>query len=199
MADCALKKLTAGIPRNCQPTTPGIQDEAILFNWDDIDMSACTFDENNPMIMKTLVLKIESPALKGFLIKGQRMSNVKSYALAAAKYSPAWTHSFAFIIADNDPVAKQRMVELANGKFVVMYANNYVNTAKALTPQDSTYEVAGLAAGLYMAEGTDTNADANGGLYIKLQTAADAKEPYPPYQYFNTSIAATVLARASLI
>jgi len=59
--------------------------------------------------------------------------------------------------------------------------------------------VIGLAAGLYLAEGTDTNADANGGWFLKLATAGDAKEPYAPYQYFVTSIAATESARASLI
>jgi hypothetical protein len=199
MADCALEKLTVGIPRNCQPTAPGVQDEAIIFNWEDIDFSLCTYDASNPMIMTGLVLKGTSPATKGFLIKGQRMSNVKTATFAPTKYSPAWTHSFSFIIADNDPVAKKRIVEISNGKFVVMYANNYINTSKATTPQDSTYEVIGIGAGLYLTEGNDTNADANGGWFLKLATASDAKEPYAPYQYFVTSIAATEAARASLI
>jgi len=132
MADCALEKLTVGIPRNCQPTAPGVQDEAIIFNWDDIDFSLCTFDAANPMIMTGLVLKNESPVLKGFVIKGQRMSNMKTATFAPTKYAPAWTHSFSFIIADNDPVAKKRIVEISNGKFVVMYAISILIPAKLL-------------------------------------------------------------------
>ena len=119
------------------------QDEAIIFNWDDIDFSLCTFDATNPMILKTIVLKESSPALTGFLIKGQRMSNVKTATLSNSKYAPAWTHSFGFIIADNDPEAKKRVVDwhetVTNGDVLEYAYDNSIQNIFWIYPKPSSF------------------------------------------------------------
>lgn len=195
---CTLEKLTANIAKNCEPIVPGVDDLIYIINYADIDKSLCTFNAN-PLILETIVLETASPSLTAFTLQGQRMSNTKGAIYAPAKYAPAWTHEMMFYIFDNDPVAKKRVGEFANGKFVIIYKNNYINRSKAGTPQDSTWEVIGWDAGLYLTEANNNNADASGGWYLKVATAGDAKESLPPLQFFNTDIATTEAALAALL
>jgi len=188
---CTFAKLSGSIAKNCQNIVPGIKERIYLINYDEVDFDSCTFNSTNELIVESIVLKSTSPSYSAFYLDGQQMSNGKEAVYSPSKYMVGHTHAITAFIFDNDPIAKKRFTELANGKFLAIVENNYNNTEKSGTPSDSLWEVYGWDSGLYMTEGGNNNADAQGGWYLKLATAADAKESNVPYTVFVTDASST--------
>lgn len=97
---------------------------------------------------------------------------------------------------DNSPTVKQRIVDLAQGRFVVILKNNGIkdNPVAPEVKGDNVYEAWGWKTGLVMGPETQRNtndADTGGGISLQLMTKDNRKEVRPPYSVFITSLTAT--------
>ncbi len=196
MATC-YNKLTANILLNCSVNlVGGISDKVWLINRDDIDFDNCTFDTTNDNIIESIVLKSASPNYTGFSIQGFRNSNDYENTLVKGKYMNGWDQKLTIRVFDNDATTKERINELANGKYVAIIENNYQSDDKT-----STFEVLGWNVGLEILEATRVvnDADTKGSWVVVLQTDEDNKEPYPAKTFFNTDVATTRAAIEALI
>lgn len=199
MATCNLEKLTADIDRNCDVIVPGVENIVYAINFEDVNKALSTFDGSNELTLDGIVLTTSSPAVTAFTMEGQKNSFVKECTFAPSKFVNGWMHKLTGRVFDNDPIAKKRVTELANGKFIVIVKNIYKNANKVGTPNDSTYEVYGWANGLNASVINNTDADTRGGWYFELASIADYPEPNLPYAFFKTSIAATDALIAALL
>jgi len=189
-------KITKGIVHNClDKLVSGLHDEIILINHEDIDFDASTFDATNKMMLSDIVLKTASPALTGFKIEGYNFSNEANVALAKKRFISGWDHNFLFRVFDNNPEVKQFVVDAVDSRFVILAKNRYRNK-NSTVDGTSVFEVYGWELGLEISEATrDLNDSETMGAWV-LQAACDEenKEPYPPYTFFKTDLAATEAA-----
>lgn len=195
-------KIASSIAHQClDKLKSGIKDRLYLFNIDDIDKTASTFDPTNKFILTSIVLKTASPALSGYTVDGFNFSNEHDTALAKGKYIDNWDHNLTFRIFNNTPEDKKWIVEATGSRFVVVIENNYSN--KNATPAGTTvYEVLGWENGLEISEATrsTTDEDTKGGWTLKATCDEVNKEPYPPYAlYYSGGEAATKSALEALV
>jgi hypothetical protein len=198
---CNFTEISTDINENCDVIIPGKEDLMYAIPLDWIDKAACVFNTSNPMILEDLILKTPASPLdyKAFKIIGKRGSNYAGSVLAKGKYSVGRTHDTSFFIFDNDPIAKKLVAEYSNTTFVIVAKTKYNNRTKAGTPSDCLYEVYGWDNGMDISEETNTNADANGGWFLKAATPEGAIEGLPPLTFFKTSAAATEAAVLALL
>jgi hypothetical protein len=191
MTVCNFETITKNIEKNCDVVIPGKEDLMYAVPMAYIDKSACTFNVSNPLIMEDFVLKDNSPDYSSFEIHGSRGSNDATAKLAPSTYKTGFNHEGMFYIFDNDPVASKLVAEYAETPFVLIVKNKYNNRNKVGTPSDSLYQVYGYDSGLYLSEADNSNADAQGGWFMKAATSSKSKEPNPPLTLFKTSAAVT--------
>lgn len=195
-------KITSNIVHNClDKLKSGIKDRLYLFNYDDVDKVASTFDPTNKFIITALVLKTVSPALSGYTVDGFNFSNEHDTALAKGKYIDNWDHNTLFRIFDNTPDIKKWINDLADSRVIAVIENCYSNK-NASPAGTSVFEVLFWENGGEIAEATRNanDADMKGGWTIKLTCDETNKEPYPPYTlYYTGGEAATKSALEALV
>lgn len=186
-------KITAGITRNClDKMVNGLEDELILINWVDVDREASEFDANNKMIITDIVLKTISPPASGFKIEGQNASNEHNTALVKRRFVNGWDQNLMFRVFDNTPEVKEILRDAEQSRFVAIIKNKY-NNRNATTPGTTVFEVLGWEHGLELNEVTRNAGDEEsaGGWVLTAGCDETLKEPYPPYTFFDTSLAVT--------
>lgn len=195
-------RITSNIAHQClDKLKSGLKDRLYIFNFDDVNKTASTFDPTNKLILTSLVLKTASPALSGYTLDGFNFSNEHDTALAKGKYIDNWDHNLTFRIFDNTPEVKEWINNATNSRFIVVIENNYSN--KNASPAGTTvFEVLGWDNGLEISEATrsTTDEDLKGAWTLKASCDEANKEPYPPFTlYYPGGEAATKAALEALV
>lgn len=189
------KKLTESITATCTfPLVPGIDDEIYVINYEDIE--SFTLNAQNDNIIEGITLKSASPALSGFKITGFRYSNEYENSLVKGRYINEWEQKLTIRIFDNSPDVKERIDELANGRFVFIIKNRYQNANG-----NSVYEVLGYTNGLEMTEckRNPDDKDLRAGWVCTFSTGDFGKEHYPAKTFFITDLDTTKTALEALV
>jgi len=196
----ACSKIAADILYTCAQMVAGVKDLAYFINIDDIDKDNSTFDQDNPCLITSLVLKSASPDLQAFRVEGHNYSNEHDTALVKKTFYNSWEHNFRFRIFDNTPEVKLWIKNAAEARFVVIQENNYSSDA---SPAGRTvFEVLGWDFGLEIKEAVRVAADEElaGGWNLLAGCSETLKESKPPLAMFiGGSITATRAAIASLL
>lgn len=197
MSTCS--KIAAEILFNCAQMVAGIKDVAYFINIDDVDKDNCTFDESNPLLITSLVLKDTSPQVTAFRVEGHNYSNEHDTALVKKTYYNAWEHNFRFRIFDNTPEVKLWIDSAVKARFVIIQENNYSSDA---SPAGRTvFEVLGWDFGLEVKEAVRAAGDEElaGGWNLLAGCSETYKESKPPLAMFNGTLTATRAAIVSLL
>lgn len=191
MPDCSL--LTENIiALDCDnPTVAGVAGNGYIINYADIDFDLSTVADG---VISSLVLKAGKYA---YTITTDPDGIEPSWKAAPGAFRRDQYEMMVDVkIFDNSPTVKQRIVDVAQGKFVVILKNNYIKDAP-VAPEvkgETVYEAWGWKTGLIMGDGTARNAndaDTGGGINLQLKTSEKRKEPRPPYTVFITSLTVT--------
>lgn len=170
------------------PPAAGLENEALLINWDDIDRAQCAFSETQPNVLETLVLKTGKKAN----IVQQRKTSFNGTAIAQVEgtYSTGTTQTFAFAVFENSADAKANIEKMLNGKFIAIVQNSS-------GAEDSRYEVLGWYTGLKKPTlAKDYVAEESAGVYAI--TLASGNEPSLPVSFFKTDLDTTATAYEAL-
>lgn len=174
------------------PPVAGVAGTGYIINFEDIDLDNCVISSTG--VISALVLKAGKYA---YSITTDPDGIEPMWKAAPGAYRrDQFEMSMQIKIFDNSPTVKQRIVDVSQGKFVVVLKNNGMkdNPVAPEVKGDNVYEAWGWKTGLIM--GADTQRDANdadlgGGINLHLMTSEKRKEPRPPYSIFITSLTLT--------
>lgn len=145
MASCD-SVIKRDIQANCTNALVGeAENVAYIMNRDDIDFDSCVAGTSFNT-WTDIVLKAGKTAYVVHQL-GDSFSGL-GVEMEKKRYQNTYATTFPFAIFDNDPETKENVEGIANGRFVVIWENKYKNTAKAGTPGDSVFEMAGFKLGL---------------------------------------------------
>lgn len=187
-------QLAADLAANCTvKPVKGIKSHGFIMNYNDIDFEATSRDENNPNIVKSLILKTGKKAYKMY-VPGKSPYTGTKKSLSAGTYRNRFNKDVSIVILDNGPeVAHNIIDQLANGTFVVVLENKFPGS-----DNKNTFEIYGLEAGLTATAMDDDkySDDTEGGWLATLQ---EENAPTSGIYLYSESIAATRAALESLV
>lgn len=170
----------------------GMESDGIIMNRDDIDFSKCVMDDENPLIIKQIVLK---QGKKAFAIKqlgSKPFTGLKS-DLNVGTYSNKWDTELPIMVLGNTPeIVANIIVGLTNGTFVEISRN--VTKGKNGSAE---YQVFGWNGGLRASAGTREpwSDDTEGGY---LMTLKEEGAKLPAMFFFNQDSSTTAAAYEAL-
>lgn len=176
-----------------EQVTKGMESDAAIINRDDIDFSKTVFDDENPNIIKQLVLKKGKKAYKVVQQGSTPYTGTKS-ELNVGTYRNSWNHEIPIVVLANTPDVCANIIDgLANGKFVLIVRN----VSKG-TDGKAEYQIFGYAQGLKASEGSNEkySEDTEGGWLITLK---EEQTPKCAMFFFNTDSETTATQYESLL
>lgn len=181
-------EITANIERDCNALpVGGVKSTLRLGNIEDI--ASIVFDVTNPLIVTDIVMKAGKKMFKYEVFKrGHKPRFEKVNGDISDRYRHVIDTSIQ--IWDN---ATKLQVEGLNGASTFAIVENLQNTG------DARFEIYGLDAGLYVADGAVRNLSENDGIYtLSLSSDDQSLEPHIPRSFWSTTYSATVTALAEL-
>lgn len=185
MSDCT-GKITADIDVDCDNLpVAGIELDVLIFNIDDIDRTATTFDATNRLLMTGFALKAGKT---GYKLTGVKQSNGKSYELVKKDNMPdKWKHLFAGVIFAPSAENKLQFANLSLGnKYAIMVEQKWKGASNA-----DAFELLGYDSGLELLSGKNSSKENDNTITFELGSADGYEERNPPYTFLDTTYAAS--------
>lgn len=172
--DCT-GSLTADIAYNCeQAPVGGIEQNVVLINKDDIDVSQTTLDVANRTLITKLQLK---PGKTGFLLTGVKQSNGKAWELVKKENAPdKFKHTFSGVIFNPSNANKIQADQLSKGgKYIVVVEQVWKGTSSK-----DAFEVLGYQSGLELMTMTNNSKENDNMIMFELSSADGFEEGTMP-------------------
>ena len=187
-------QLAADLVASCTvKPVKGIKSHGFIMNYNDIDMEATARDENNPNIVKSLILKTGKKAYKMY-VPGKSPYTGTKKTMSAGTYRNRFNKDVSIVILDNGPDVSHNIIDqLANGTFVIVLENKFPGS-----DNKNTFEIYGLEAGLTATALDDDkySDDTEGGWLATLQ---EENAPTSGIFLFGESLSATRTTLESLV
>ncbi|QYJ68935.1 hypothetical protein [Flavobacterium litorale] len=188
MPDCT-GNLTADILFDCaNAPIGGIEQNIVLINKDDIDVSTTTIDGTNRILVTNLQLK---PGTTGYILEGVKQSNGKAWELVKKENAPdKFKHTFSGVVFNPSAANKQQADELSKGaKYIAVVEQVWKG-------EDSVdaFEVLGLKSGLELLTMTNNSKENDNMIVFELSSADGFEETTMPKTLLETDYATTKTA-----
>lgn len=171
----------------CQNSTPGLESELVLINFDDVDRSASEVTDN---VISDLILK-ESKT--GFLYTSEKNAFEGDSPLNKGTYRTGFNHSLVIRAFVKSQDAKDEINAMARCKFIGVAKNK--DTASG----ETKYEVYGWDNGLELNDLSAPTNDGDGIIYtITLGTGENQRESELPKSFYKTDLSSTEKAFEAL-
>ena len=194
MANLCESIISKDISFSCDElATKGMESDGIIMNRGDIDFASTVFDNTNPNIIKTLVLKTGKRAYEIVQASNTPFTGTQS-ALEVGTYRNTFTHTVSFVVLANDPSVAHDFIDgLANGTFVAILRNKH----KGGNTGDGEYQIYGYNQGLVANEISNDkySEDTDGGWLVNLQETGSR---FSAMFLFNTDASTTAAAYEAL-
>ena len=180
------------------PIVPGVEQEGVIINRKDIDLTTVAFNATRKNVIETLALKKGKKGYK-VVVSGSTPFTGTNTALAVGTYRNTFTNTVNMVVLANDPDVCADVIDgLANGEFVVILENKAKSLDKEENPGDSAYQIYGYYQGLKAAELSNDkySEETEGGWAVSLQ---ETKVPKSALFYYKTSYETTKAAVDALV
>jgi len=171
MANCE-DKLTAAITKDCDnKPVGGVEVDACLINFDDIDKITSTLDVANDLIITNLSTKTGT---SGFKIEGVKQTNSVSFEMVKKEETfDMYKHVFAGVILAPTAANKKLLAQVASGgRYVVVVEKKF----KGASGVDA-FEVLGWGSGLVISTVIYNSKEADGVIKFELASEDGFEEP----------------------
>lgn len=174
--------ISMGIQRNCaERSVAGLEPNAVLVNYEDVDFDAVTWAENSSNIVEDLPLK---PGKIGYNIyqEGSQPFSGSTVTITAptATLAGSVSQTVNIRVLETNPAVCEKLIDkiINGGRFVMVVENKAKGLKDASTPGASAFEVIGLDNGLMLAEGGTRDRyseETNGGWLIPLTVSGERR------------------------
>ncbi|KGO91753.1 hypothetical protein [Flavobacterium subsaxonicum] len=180
--DCT-GKLTANITFDClNAPIGGIEQNIVLINKDDIDVTATTVSALNRLQVTGIQLK---PGTSGYRLSGIKQANGKAWELVKKENAPdKFKHTFSGVIFSPSLENKEQADKLSQGaKYVVVVEQVWKGEGNA-----DAFEVLGLNSGLELTTMTNSSKENDNMIMFELSSADGFEETTMPKTYYWTPV-----------
>lgn len=193
MSDICDRSILHDFGYDCEnPNAAGLEKEALLINFDDIDRVAsvvtntpATGQQGAKTVLTKLVLKAGKKA--NTIVQVKDSFSGTAVAQADGTYTTGFNHTFAFVSFDRSPAAKQAIANMVNTRTVAVVVNK-------TAPDDSKYEVFGWYSGLGATATVTQDYVAAEGVGAIPITLVSGLEPALPLSFYDTDLETTAAA-----
>lgn len=182
-------KLSGDIIKDCDNAPmAGIEVNAVLINFDDVDKGASTLDGTNDLIITSLATK---SGTSGFNIEGIKQVNGVSFELVLKEESfDAYKHMFAGVILNPSAANKALLKEISSGgRYVVVVEKKWKGVDQA-----DAFEVLGWDTGMLISTSVWNSKESDGVIKFELASADGYEEPNMTRNLLETDYATTKTA-----
>jgi hypothetical protein len=172
--DCT-GSLTANIVFDClNAPVAGIEQNIVLINKDDLDITATTLDAANRLLVTSLVLKAGK---KGYKLTGVKQANSKAWELVKKENAPdKFKHTFSGVIFSPSLANKTQADNLSKGsKYVVVVEQTWKGDDNA-----EAFEILGYHTGLELVTMTNSSKENDNMIMFELASADGFEESTMP-------------------
>ena len=183
------EKLAADIIKDCDnKPIGGIEVNAVLINFDDVDKASSTFDASNDLIITNLAT---SSGTAGFSLEGIKQVNGISFELVKNEEGfDKYKHVFAGVILSPSAANKKSVANIASGgRYVVVIEKKFKGASQA-----DAFEVLGFDNGLEISTMVYNSKEADGVIKFELASAEAFEEPEMTRNVLETDYATTLTA-----
>jgi hypothetical protein len=166
----------------------GIEQNVVLINKDDIDVTATTTDATNRILVTNLQLK---PGASGYLLTGVKQSNGKAWELVKKENAPdKFKHTFSGVIFNPSATNKLQADSLSKGaRYIAVIEQVWKGT-----DSEDAFEVLGLSSGLELMTMTNSSKENDNMIMFELSSADGFEETTMPKTLLDVTYAATKTA-----
>jgi len=189
--DCT-GSLTADILFDCaNAPVGGIEQNVLLINKDDIDMTSTTVDATNRILVTNLQLKAGKT---GYLLSGVKQSNGKAWELVKKENAPdKFKHTFSGVIFNPSAENKLQADSLSKGaKYVAVVEQVWKGTGNK-----EAFEVLGFSSGLELTTMSNSSKENDNMIMFELASADGFEEVTMPKTLLDGTYTATKTAFAN--
>ena len=182
-------KLTAAIAKNCdEKPQGGLEVNAVLINYDDIDFASSTIDAGNDLIITSLAT---DSGTQGYFLEGVKQTNAISFELVKKEDTyDGYKHTFAGVILAPSAVNKDLLKEIGSGgRYVVVVEKKWKGTDDV-----DAFEVLGWDSGLVISTMVYNSKESDGVIKFELSSEDGFEEPEMPRNNLETNYVTTKVA-----
>jgi len=182
-------KLSADIIKDCDnKPVAGLEVNAVLINFDDIDKATSTLDGTNDLVITNLSTL---SGTSGFSLEGIKQTNGASFELVKKEDTfDAFKHLFAGVILAPSATNKKALAEVASGgRYVVVVEKKWKGA-----DQDDAFEVLGWDVGLVISTVVWNSKEADAVIKFELASEDGFEEPEMTRNNLETDYATTKTA-----
>ncbi len=186
--DCT-GNLTADILFDCaNAPVGGIEQNVVLINKDDIDLTNTTVDADNRLKVTNLQLK---PGKTGYKLTGVKQANGKAWELVKKENAPdKFKHTFSGVIMNPNLANKVQADNLSKGaKYLAVIEQVWKGASSA-----DAFEVLGFVSGLELTTMTNNSKENDNMIVFELSSADGFEEPTLPKTLLETDYETTKTA-----
>lgn len=166
----------------------GLENDVVLINHSDLDLSAITYDAGNKNIVTNLQLL---SGKTGYLLQGVKQVNSTAFELVKQEFSfDTFKHTFNGVILTPSAANKEQAEKLASGgRYVAVVNRKYKGASNA-----DAFEIYGLECGLDLESMTYNSKENSGVISFVLASAEGEEETSIPKTLLETDYATTLTA-----
>ena len=182
-------KLAADILKDCDnKPIGGIEVNAVILNFEDIDKSTSTLDGVNDLIITNLST---FSGTSGFVLEGIKQVNGVSFEFVPNEEGfDKYKHLFAGVILSPSAANKKSLANMGSGgRYVVVVEKKFKGA-----DQEDAFEVLGWDRGLTMATIVYNSKEADGAIKFELASPDAFEEPEMTRNNLETDYATTKIA-----
>jgi hypothetical protein len=171
--------LTADITFNCaNAPVGGIEQNVVLINKDDVDLTATTVSADNRLQVTQIQLK---PGKTGYKLTGVKQSNGKAWELVKKENAPdKFKHTFSGVVFNPSLANKIQADNLSKGgKYLAVIEQVWKGSGNA-----DAFEVLGYNSGLELVTMTNSSKENDNMIMFELASADGFEETTMPKTYY---------------
>jgi hypothetical protein len=180
--------LTADILNDCENSAiAGIEADVLIFNNQEINRTATTFDAVKKLLITDLVL---NTGKTGFLLEGVKQVNALKMELVKKELgNDKYKHTFSFLIL-NPTEANRRALDTMNGGYFSVLVETKFKGALNAEP----FLLGGYASGMQLLTATFATNENDGTISVEMSSVDGFEEPKPLFTVLDTDYATTKTA-----
>lgn len=183
------EKLAADLAKDCDnKPIGGVEVNAVLINFDDVDKTTSTLDATNDLIITNLAT---FSGTTGYSLEGIKQSNGASVELVKKEDSfDKYKHLFSGVILTPSAENKKSLANIASGgRYIVVIEKKWKGASQA-----DAFEVLGWDSGLVISTLVWNTKEADGTIKFELASEDGYEEPEMSRNNFETDYATTKTA-----
>lgn len=175
--------LSGDILNDClNPSVGGLEANVLLFNSEDINKSATTYDASNKLIVTNFQVKTGKT---GYLLESVKQIHALKFEYVKKELgNDRYKHTFSFVILNPTAANRNKLFEMNGGRFTVMVESKFKGASSA-----EPFLIGGYDSGMELQTIAYASNENDGTISVEMTSVESYEEPKPILTFLDTDYA----------